>query len=105
MLAADPLGANGHNAPPPTQGEEAVPARVATIGRELQPAAQPDEPTVGDVLAVNAPEIQIPTPRAVGVPRVSHRHSPGVKAGFARPAAPGTQARQAYEIIAQTALF
>ena len=90
-----------HDAVVGAHGEKAVPTGIATISGKMQQAPQPYKRAFGHVLARDALEIEIAAQVAVGIPLIVQRSGPGEKPQFAAPAAPGPEAGQADQIVAQ----
>ena len=72
--------------------EEALPARVTSIGRNAQPAFQGHEGSLFHAVARDVLEIKISAPRAVRIIRKPHGHPPGIKSMVAGMASPGSEA-------------
>jgi hypothetical protein len=88
----------GDNAAVNAKREKAVPAGRAAIRRRSKQAKHPGEHAHA-VFARNARHIQIAAKRAMDVPHISDRSSPGVKACVTGPAAPRAQSCQSNHVV------
>jgi hypothetical protein len=92
----------GNNAMVKTKRKETVPARRAAVGRSANAAKQKRQRS-GPMLARDSLQVHVAAQSAVHKANVPQRGGPGVEAQIATPAAPGTQQRNADQIIPHAA--
>ena len=95
------MSGGGHNAPIGTNGEKAIPAGCAPVGRKMKQPEQPGECPC-TVLSGNALEIHVSAHSAMHEPNVRDWSSPRIKTQIAGAAAPGPQQSDPNQIVLHT---
>lgn len=94
VVAGHLLGRRGDNAMEFAHAEEFCAAGIAAIGVKSEQALRPEKISFVNALARNSLQIEVATPRAMGVPRIDGRDLPGIKTVFAGAATPRAQAEE-----------
>jgi hypothetical protein len=100
VLPAEMLGRMWEGAQPGTQGEEAIAAGRAPVGRKMEQAPRPEKPTFRHVFAIDALQVEIAATRTVGTANVHRGHPPAIEATLTGAAAPRPHTRQANHKLA-----